>query len=129
LSIKVEIDGLDEALATLDLLESEGFMLSITDAPLDVVVADGFVYLQNIAPVDTGYLRSQLIPEKPDEFTHTITSRAPYSYFVEVGHLTRSGSFVPGQFFMLRTRDHIIGTINSSEFIEMAVGELVIRIV
>lgn len=48
------------------------------------------------SPVDTGFLQSSWNLEESDT-NWTITNDCEYVGFVEFGHSTRSGSFVPGQ--------------------------------
>lgn len=53
-----------------------------------------------LVPIDTGYLQSQLDVEK-DPGEVRLVNNAEYAVFVELGHHTASGSFVPPQPFMI----------------------------
>jgi hypothetical protein len=55
---------------------------------------------EDLCPVDTGFLRSRLdLVEEPGRVT--VTNDCDYCIPVELGHHTRSGSFVPPQPFMV----------------------------
>lgn len=54
---------------------------------------------QSNAPVDTGFLRDSITPTMTDDFTGNVTVGAYYGIYVEMGHHTRSGSYVPPQPF------------------------------
>lgn len=61
--------------------------------------------LRATTPVDTGVLRQTekiTITGKRGRFIGTDPDQAPYAYWVEYGHHTRSGGFLPGQFFAER---------------------------
>lgn len=51
-------------------------------------------------PVDTGLLRSSIEVEQVSDTEVQVAPHTDYAYYVEVGHHTRSGSFVPGVFYM-----------------------------
>ena len=50
--------------------------------------------------VDTGLLRSTVEAEQVSDTEVQVAPHTDYAYWVEVGHHTRSGSFVPGRFYM-----------------------------
>ena len=52
------------------------------------------------APVDTGLLRGSIEVEQVSDTEVQVAPHTDYAYYVEVGHHTRSGSFVPGQWYM-----------------------------
>ena len=52
------------------------------------------------APVKTGKLRSSIEVEQVSDTEVQVAPHTDYAYYVEVGHHTRSGSFVPGQWYM-----------------------------
>jgi hypothetical protein len=55
---------------------------------------------QENCPVDTGLLRSSIEVEQISDTEVVVAPHTDYAYYVEVGHHTRSGSFVPGRFYM-----------------------------
>ena len=55
---------------------------------------------EDLCPVDTGFLRSRLdLVEEPERVT--VTNDASYAVFVELGHHSRAGNWVPAQPFMV----------------------------
>lgn len=63
---------------------------------LDVGGDVGLQLMDELCPVDTGYLQSR--NQKTLEWgSVTLSNDAPYAPPVELGHHTRSGSFVPAQ--------------------------------
>ena len=60
----------------------------------------GLQYAENICPVLTGFLRSRLYVEvQPGQVI--LGNDADYAAPVELGHHTRSGSYVPAQPFLV----------------------------
>src|SRR5580765_1883436 len=56
--------------------------------------------IKNDAPVDTGFMRSEVKVDKPGNNSVRIKAYAYYSIFVDKGHRTRSGTMVdPNPFF------------------------------
>jgi hypothetical protein len=52
------------------------------------------------APVKTGKLRGSINVEQISDTEVQVAPHTDYAYYVEVGHHTRGGSFVPGVFYM-----------------------------
>lgn len=101
INISVDISGLKELIAKLDQYNQEA-LDSIMEAALDL--GADYTYLTLIAktPVVSGKLRksTRKTSKKGERRIGPDVTEAPYAVFVEFGHHTRSGSFVPGQFYI-----------------------------
>lgn len=53
-----------------------------------------------LCPVDTGALRASLHIEQTGEFEYAVRDGVPYGIFVEKGHRSPTGGFVPAQPFL-----------------------------
>jgi len=104
LNLSLTVDGLPELIKKLNTTEAE--MVPELNKALDVSAQATLSRLQTNTPVDTGNLRSSERITNPAPLLANVgpdSSKAPYAYYVEVGHHTRSGSWVPGQFFIEKT--------------------------
>jgi len=103
-SLTVQIKGLEKTIKYFSTLESKKLPAAIREGQ-KFAASYVFTVMQNNAPVDTGRLRSSIkkTAGATDVLVGPDPSIAPYAVWVEHGHHTRSGSWVPGQFFVKRT--------------------------
>lgn len=118
MSVDITVSGLQELVEALGVLGNEQAILAVLSKPLDTLAAAGWTHSKMIAPVDTGFLRDNIMLEKISDSEIVIVSTAPYSLFVEYGHLTSSGSFVMGRFYMTDTKNYIIAVAEEAGFLE-----------
>ena len=57
-------------------------------------------YAKRLCPVDTGNLRNSITHEQFDESTEVIGSNVEYAPYVELGHITTTGTKVAAQPFL-----------------------------
>ena len=103
--IGIKIEGLEDLIDEISEVEEDitPALVKATEQSARAVLS----IMQGNTPVDKGALkaseeiiisngglRAEIGPEE---------SKAPYALFVELGHHTRSGSFVQGQFYVERT--------------------------
>lgn len=91
---------------------------AIKEQAIEIVVNGARVIARDariLAPVRTGFLR-RWIWSRRTSYGAGVYASAPYSYFVEKGHLTAAKwipmRFIPGQFFMKNSFDANIPWIN-----------------
>ena len=103
-SLTITIKGLDETIKYFDVLGNKK-LPSVLRAGLAKSSTFVLGRLNNNTPVDTGRLKSsnKKIVGTTNALIGPDSSIAPYATWVEHGHHTRSGSWVPGQFFIRRT--------------------------
>ena len=65
-------------------------------AMLDRIGEEAANTVRNLTPVDTGRLRESIHHEVQDYETVAVTTNVEYAPYVDQGHATRGGSFVPG---------------------------------
>ena len=51
-------------------------------------------------PVDTGYLKNSLFVEMDTPVEATVGYTAEYAHYIEAGHHTRSGRYIPGRYML-----------------------------
>ena len=51
-------------------------------------------------PVDTGNLKNSLFVEMEDERNAVVGYTAEYAHYVELGHHTRAGRYIPGRYML-----------------------------
>lgn len=102
--VDIKIDGLKQVLN--DFKDLAPKILDAAESGLDESARLALEVMRRNTPVDTGNLRaSEKVKEKaplrrvigPD------LEKASYGVYVELGHATRGGSFIPGQFYIERT--------------------------
>lgn len=104
--IKIEVRGFNETIRNLGLIADKRIPFAL-EAALQKSSQYVLRELKRNTPVDTGNLKDSnraSVQSKaltalvgPDE------NIAPYARWVEFGHHTRSGSFVKGQFYIMKT--------------------------
>jgi hypothetical protein len=94
----VELLGNRLILENLALLD--GTIVARAHDVLEEGATVGLQVAEDLCPVLTGFLRSRLDVEV-EETSMKITNDTSYAAPVELGHVTRSGSFVPAQPFMV----------------------------
>jgi len=110
----IQAKGFDElARALFDMADH---MQKVPKGVFDYVGKLAVDEMKELAPVDTGYLRDHIKLTSSSRFTAAIKSEAPYSQYVDQGHRTRSGSFVPANPFF----SSVIGRIAGGELIKKA---------
>lgn len=67
---------------------------------LEIIGGKAETYAKRGCPVDTGNLRNSITHQQYDENTEVIGTNVEYAPFVELGHHTRSGSYVTGKPFL-----------------------------
>lgn len=67
---------------------------------LEIIGGRAETYAKRECPVDTGNLRNSITHQQYDENTEVIGTNVEYAPFVELGHHTRSGSYVTGKPFI-----------------------------
>lgn len=70
---------------------------AVTDAKaraLEIIGGKAESYAKRNCPVDTGNLRNSITHQQEDENTELIGTNVEYAPYVELGHHTKSGSFV-----------------------------------
>jgi HK97 gp10 family phage protein len=102
----IQITGLKEAMKNLDKFSRSGLKTALV-AGLEKSSDFVLTTLKGNTPVDTGNLRESMEkrvnPSNLTAFIGPNLNKAHYAPFVELGHHTRSGSFVPGQHFIQLT--------------------------
>lgn len=106
-TLTIRIVGLESILSKFGEMATKSVPDAITNGLLksaDYVLTQ----LKSNTPVDTGNLReSEYIDTTAIQNNQVVIGpnieMARYAPFVEYGHHTRSGSWVPGQFFVMRT--------------------------
>lgn len=101
MQMDIQFQGLDVAQRAVQNMSDN--MGQTVDAAVEGMANLIYGITQDLAPVDTGYLVEHIVVIEVAELVRAVVSEAEYSYFVEFGHLTRSGSFVPGQYYMTRS--------------------------
>jgi len=104
IKMDIKVTGLDELIKKLDVYNESNLNGAIEGA-MDSGASLIYGTLLAKTPVKTGNLRASERIEK-EKLLRRIgpdISKASYAPFVEFGHHTRSGSFVPGQFFIEQT--------------------------
>ena len=94
----ITVSGSRVILDNLDALETT--LQERIHAAMHEAAETGMQTMQELVPVDTGYLKSQLYAEVEDEQIR-LGDDAPYAVYLELGHHTRSGSFVAPQPFIV----------------------------
>jgi len=51
-------------------------------------------------PVDTGYLKNSLFVEMDTPVEATVGYTAEYAHYIELGHHTRGGRYIPGRYML-----------------------------
>lgn len=67
------------------------------DKALEIIGGKAESYAKKLCPVDTGNLRNSITHQQYDDNTEVIGTNVEYAPYVELGHHTKSGSFVPGK--------------------------------
>ena len=67
---------------------------------LEIIGGKAESYAKRLCPVDTGNLRNSITHEQFDESTEVIGTNVEYAPYVELGHLTASGTKVAAQPFL-----------------------------
>lgn len=67
---------------------------------LEIIGGKAESYAKRLCPVDTGRLRNSITHQQYDENTEVIGTNVEYAPYVELGHHTSSGKFVPGKPFL-----------------------------
>ena len=62
---------------------------------LEIIGGKAESYAKELCPVDTGNLRNSITHQQMDENTEVIGTSVEYAPYVELGHHTSSGSYVP----------------------------------
>ena len=75
-------------------------MADAKDKALEIIGGKAESYAKRLCPVDTGNLRNSITHEQLDASTEVIGSNVEYAPFVELGHITASGSKVAAQPFL-----------------------------
>ena len=64
---------------------------------LEIIGGKAESYAKKLCPVDTGRLRNSITHQQYDENTEIIGTNVEYAPYVELGHHTTGGSFVPAK--------------------------------
>jgi hypothetical protein len=96
--IDIDIEGNVAIIANAALLKAR--ILAEAQAKLEEAGEVAYEVANELVPVDTGYLKSTIYKEARLDYV-TVGAYAPYSIFVEEGHHSRSGSWVPAQPFLV----------------------------
>lgn len=67
---------------------------------LEIIGGKAEGYAKRLCPVDTGNLRNSITHQQMDENTEVIGTNVEYAPFVELGHVTSSGSKVAAKPFL-----------------------------
>lgn len=112
--VTLTITGLKEAIENLVQL-SEQMIPKLIDDALDLSAGYALQVLKGNTPIDTGRLQeSEQIWILPGiRLIGPDNTKANYAVFVEYGHHTRSGSWVPGQYYVNRTAVEILPVVRT----------------
>ena len=77
---------------TKEVLES---VQAAKDQALEIIGGKAESYAKKLSPVDTGNLRNSITHQQRDKDTEVIGTNVEYAPYVELGHHTPSGSYVP----------------------------------
>jgi hypothetical protein len=97
ISLRFEFSGFAETSAALKQMATN--LIENVYASMVEVVSEAAAIARADAPVDTGNLRANIFAEPVGKTEVHLQSMAPYSGYVNYGHRTRSGSFIPPQPF------------------------------
>jgi len=101
--MKITVKGLDELIKQLNAVDLERALTEGLEESAEYTLDK----LKQNTPVDTGNLRDSNEKKiNTVDYTAEIGPniiKAPYAFWVDQGHHTRSGSFVDGQFYIQRT--------------------------
>lgn len=102
--LSIKIVGIDKILKSLSDLDKVKIPKALSDG-LDGASKFVLSTMRSNTPVDTGNLKDseRIVRSTNRAEIGPDTSMADYAYYVERGHHSRSGSWVPGQFYVLRT--------------------------
>jgi len=92
------------------LANGRAFKPSIQEAMVETL-NDTVNVTKEVTPVDTGYMKGHIYGIIVSQTSCKLVSEAPYSYFVNFGHFTRSGSFVEAQPFFSIGMNHFAENI------------------
>lgn len=113
-ALTIKVKGLEKAIRDLNKFSTKGLqtaLLAALNKSADLTLRT----LRGNTPVDTGNLKSseEKVIDRRDlkAAVGPNLNIAPYAPFVELGHHTRSGSFVAGQFFIQKTALEVAGPV------------------
>lgn len=84
----------------------------------------GLLRAQAYAPVRTGFMRDNIQAYQEGDMQWIVISEAYYSFWVEYGHLTVAGTFVPGQFFFTHAYNDCQALIEDGGLVSVVAAEL-----
>jgi hypothetical protein len=89
-------------------------LLSVVIKSFEKIANTSAQKIKNDAPVDTGFMRDEVKVDKPTNDSVRIKANAYYSFFVDQGHRTRSGTMVQADPFFSTEVDRLkTGTFKS----------------
>lgn len=84
---------------------------------------------KQLAPVKTGYLRENIMPEQIEYGREwKLISYAPYSIFQEFGFNHYRDGFIPGRFFMSGAKDSVDNIIDSGELANTVITSIAAQV-
>ena len=86
---------------------------------LEIIGGKAEGYAKKLCPVDTGRLRNSITHQRYDESTEIIGTNVEYAPHIELGHHTRSGSFVTGKPFLRPAAEN-----HSAEYLNIIRSEM-----
>lgn len=108
------VRGMKETKKNFETLVKRGTATAIRKAT-NIAKAAMMQNVQYYTPVDTGLLRkSWTVSVSADEKRITLANDTFYAAFVEYGHHTVSGSWVPGVFMMSKAMKNVMPLIESA---------------
>jgi hypothetical protein len=122
MSVKMTLKGYQETLDALRRFNMRSPDIFAKAIQFLAEAADTASYIDT--PVRTGFLRDSRIVEQRDALSWALTWTAYYACWVNNGHLSRSGTWVPGRFFAEQTLQDVSGLIASAEFLGVISAEI-----
>lgn len=113
MSVRLRISKIDEAIRIFRAMRAD--LTPIVSEGLRFLAEFGLERAQYYSPVRTGYMRQNMQLFQQGELMYVVFSEAYYSYWVEFGHLSLSGYFVPGQFFFTHALADCVNMVGEGE--------------
>lgn len=113
--VDIETFGFDDLILAMS--DSEERKLKAIWRVVRAMGNKAFKYAKYSAPVLSGFLQSNIDYQETGEIEVMVISNAYYSFWVEFGHLTKAGTFVPPNPYMERAQREAEGIAEETDVI------------